>query len=78
MTALVDDRSMLPALKSFREWLEVTEDGDLVYVFPVFMKTGAQSRSATVEIPGSRGVSNVSKAEDKLTRCVCPVDHAPW
>lgn len=66
-SALVDESFMLPALTRFQGRPEVTDDGDIIYVFPGFMKTGARGGSASVEIAGSGGVTSVSEAEVKLT-----------
>lgn len=51
---------MLPDLPRSRERPEAPTDGGIIYMLHGFMKTGAQSGSAIVEIAGSGGVNYVS------------------
>lgn len=57
---------MLPALTRFQGRPEVTEDGDIVYVFPQFMTSGA--RSGTVEILGERSIAPAIEEKEQLTQ----------
>lgn len=72
-TSVVDESFMLPALQRFQGHPEVTEFGDIIYVFPSFSVTG--SRMPNVEfagrgsaaLDGAAGPALVEK-ELKLTR----------
>lgn len=65
-TNVVDESFVLPALTRFHGHPEVTESGDIIYVFPSFMKTGARF-PGSVEIVGTRSSSPVLEQEVKLT-----------
>lgn len=67
-TGVVDESFMLPALTRFQGHPEVTEDGDIIYVFPSFMTTGARGGAGAVEIVGQRTVSPLVEKEVKLTQ----------
>lgn len=65
-SAVVDESFVLPALTRFQGHPEVTSSGDIIYVFPNFMKTGART-AGSVEIVGSRSSAPLVENELKLT-----------
>lgn len=66
-SAIVDESFMLPALTRFQGHPEVTESGDIIYVFPNILKTGART-VGTVEMVGSNSITPALEQEVKLTR----------
>lgn len=66
-SAVVDESFVLPALTRFQGHPEVTSSGDIIYVFPNFMKTGARS-AGSVEIVGTRSSAPAVEQELELTQ----------
>lgn len=69
-TAVVDESFVLPALQRFQGHPEVTEAGDIIYVFPSFSTTG--SRMPNVEFAGRGsavldGIGGPVLVENELT-----------
>lgn len=64
----VDENFVLPALTRFQGHPEVTDDGDIIYVFPSFMTTGARGGAGSVEIVGSRSTAPAVEQEIPITR----------
>lgn len=74
-SSVVDESFMLPALTRFQGRPEVTDDGDIVYVFPQFLTTGSASSSSSsissspsVEIVGQRSIAPVVEQQEVLTQ----------
>lgn len=62
---VVDEAFVLPALERFGGYPEVTDDGDIVYVFPSLAITG--SRGGGVEVVG-KGSASLMERELQLSR----------
>lgn len=74
-SSVVDESFMLPALTRFQGCPEVTDDGDIVYVFPQFLTTGSASSSSStissspsVEIVGQRSIASAVERQETLTQ----------
>jgi hypothetical protein len=66
--AAVDEGFMLPVLQRFHGHPEVTEDGDLVYVFPDFGVTGSTTGGAgSVDVVGAGSTAALRESELKLS-----------
>lgn len=64
-SSVVDESFVLPALTRFQGRPEVTDDGDIIYVFPQLMTTAS---GIGVEVLGERSVAPALEAEEQLTR----------
>lgn len=62
----VDETFILPVLQRFKGHPEVTEDGDIIYVFPEFGRTG--TAIPRVELAGTAGLQPLVEIERPLTR----------
>lgn len=62
---LVDESYMLPVLQRFGGYPEVTDEGDIVYVFPSLRVTG--SKQPVVEFAGARGAGALVEKELELS-----------
>lgn len=74
-TAVVDESFVLPALQRFQGHPEVTNNGDIIYVFPSFSTTG--SRMPNIEFAGRGsaaldGTGGPSLVEKELTLTRAP------
>lgn len=67
---VVDESYVLPALTRFQGHPEVTESGDIIYVFPDFMKTGRRAAlgAGRTEMVGTRSTAPLLESEIPLTR----------
>ena len=75
-TAVVDESFVLPALQRFQGHPEVTDAGDIIYVFPSFSTTG--SKMPNVEFAGrgsaaGDGLGGPSLVEKELTMSRAPI-----
>lgn len=67
-SSLVDESFILPALTRFSGHPEVTEDGDIIYVFPSFMTTGAKGSVEAVGVKSLSLLSPAAEQEEQLTK----------
>ena len=65
-SSVVDESYVLPVLVRFQGRPEVTEQGDIIYVFPDFVRTG--SSISRVEFAGVASSSPLTETERELSR----------
>lgn len=66
--AIVDESWMIPALVAFSGTAEVTDDGDIVYVFPELMNTAIGTSSSSTK--GTPGETDEETAQRALWRAL--------